>query len=118
MIAEEVVQAFVAAQERLDLDGSVALMTDDVIYHNIPFEPIVGRDNVRAYLAGWPVDSCVWEMRNIATRGNVVLTERIDYFTRGKDTITVPVMGAFEIVDGKIAHWRDYFDRAALKPRS
>jgi limonene-1,2-epoxide hydrolase len=25
-------------------------------------------------------------------------------------------MGAFEVVDGKIAHWRDYFDMKSLTP--
>lgn len=116
MDAEAVVLAFVAAQERLDLDGAVALMTDDVVYHNMPLKPVTGRDAVRAYLAKWPMDSCVWEMRNIAVRGNVVLTERIDRFTSDGARITIPVMGAFEIVDGRIAHWRDYFDMKALAP--
>jgi limonene-1,2-epoxide hydrolase len=116
MEAEAVVLALAAAQERLDLDGSVALLSEDVVYHNIPLKPVVGREAVRAYLAKWPMDSCVWEMRNIAVRGNVVLTERVDRFTSGNDRITVPVMGAFEVVDGKIAHWRDYFDMKSLTP--
>lgn len=116
MDAEAVVLAFVAAQERMDLDASVALMTEDVVYHNIPLKPVTGRQAVRDYLAQWPMDSCVWEMRNIAVRGNVVLTERIDRFTNGADRITIPVMGAFEIEGGLIAHWRDYFDMKALKP--
>jgi limonene-1,2-epoxide hydrolase len=39
-----------------------------------------------------------------------VLTERVDVFTTPTATIELPVMGTFEVVDGKIAAWRDYFD--------
>lgn len=42
-----------------------------------------------------------------------VLTERLETF-RSKASpakvVELHVMGAFEIRDGKIAHWRDYFD--------
>jgi len=47
---------------------------------------------------------------NIAGNGNVVLTERIDHFHRAAGVIDLPVMGTFEVRDGKIAAWRDYFD--------
>jgi limonene-1,2-epoxide hydrolase len=118
MGAEETVLAFVEAWNALDYDRIYALMSDDIFYHNMPLKPVVGRDAVRAYMAAWPVDACEWAILNIASRGNIVLTERVDHFVRGDDRITVPVMGAFEVVDGKIARWRDYFDMGALKPEA
>jgi limonene-1,2-epoxide hydrolase catalytic subunit len=42
----------------------------------------------------------------------VVLTERVDWLGRGNQTAPIPVMGAFEVHDGLIHHWRDYFDQA------
>ena len=42
--------------------------------------------------------------------GDVVLTERVDVFVYPDKTIELPVMGTFEVRDGKIAAWRDYFD--------
>jgi limonene-1,2-epoxide hydrolase len=39
-----------------------------------------------------------------------VLTERVDAFISGERTIELPVMGTFEVRDGLIAAWRDYFD--------
>ena len=39
-----------------------------------------------------------------------MLTERIDVFRMGETTIELPVMGIFEVRDGLIAAWRDYFD--------
>lgn len=116
MDAEQTVLAFVDAWNRLDEDRIYGLMADDIVYHNMPLQPVAGIEAVRAHLAAWPVDECEWIVSNIAVRGNVVLTERIDHFRRGAERITVPVMGAFEVMDGKIAHWRDYFDMGALKP--
>ena len=116
MSAEETVLAFVDAWNALDEARIYALMSDDIVYHNMPLEPVVGCEAVRANLAAWPVDEAEWTVLNIAVRGDVVLTERVDRFRRGGRWITVPVMGAFEVIDGKITHWRDYFDMSALKP--
>ena len=49
-------------------------------------------------------------MRNIAAVGDTVLTERVDVFHLPNGKIELPVMGTFEVKDGKIAAWRDYFD--------
>lgn len=118
MDAEETVLAFVEAWNALDQDRIHALMAEDIFYHNMPLKPVRGRAAVHAHLAAWPVDACEWSVINIATNGNVVLTERVDRFVRGEDRITVPVMGAFEVTDGLITHWRDYFDMGALKPEA
>ena len=50
-----------------------------------------------------------------ARTGNIVMNERTDVMRR-KDggAIPLPVTGVFEIVDGKIAKWRDYFDMATV----
>jgi limonene-1,2-epoxide hydrolase len=118
MNAEETVLAFVEAWNRLDQDRIYALMADDIVYHNMPLQPVTGRAAVRDHLDAWPVDECEWEVLHIAARGNVVLTERVDRFRRGDDRIVVPVMGTFEVADGRITRWRDYFDLRATKPLS
>ena len=50
----------------------------------------------------------------VATTGDKVLTERIDHMVAadGRVLFSAPVMGIFEIADGRIAAWRDYFDSA------
>ena len=50
----------------------------------------------------------------MAAAGDVVLTERIDHIGSGDVSFPVPVMGVFEVRDGKIARWRDYFDTGLL----
>ena len=46
----------------------------------------------------------------ISADGPVVLTERVDVFVMPSKRIEIPVMGSFEVHDGKIRAWRDYFD--------
>lgn len=51
----------------------------------------------------------------------VVMTERVDHFLVGNKQIHVPCMGVFELSDGKISAWRDYWDATqfeAQMPRS
>jgi limonene-1,2-epoxide hydrolase len=47
---------------------------------------------------------------NIAADGPVVMTERVDVFQLPAKTFELPVMGIFEVGDGTIKAWRDYFD--------
>jgi limonene-1,2-epoxide hydrolase len=82
------------------------------VYHNIPIAPVTGREAIRDTIAGFTagVDSVEFRVLHIAAKDSVVLTERVDAFITPTITIELPVMGTFEIVDGKIAAWRDYFD--------
>jgi limonene-1,2-epoxide hydrolase len=51
-------------------------------------------------------------MKNIAANGGVVLTERVDILTGPWVHMEIWVCGTFEVKDGKITLWRDYFDLA------
>ena len=43
--------------------------------------------------------------------GNLVMNERTDVMRRTNGgRVELPVMGTFEVRDGRIAAWRDYFD--------
>ena len=57
-------------------------------------------------------------MLHSAANGDVVLNERVDRFDMGGTEVSVQVMGVFEIRDGKIARWRDYFDMASFQKQS
>src|SRR4051794_36415179 len=48
---------------------------------------------------------------NIAANGPVVMTERVDVFRLPGKSFELQVMGTFEVSDGKIHAWRDYFDQ-------
>lgn len=104
-------RSFLAAWNANDLDRVVSCLHEDVCYHNIPLEPIHGRAAVDTYLRSQGgFDWVDWKLLAFAENGAVVLTERIDEFGRGGRSISLPVMGAFEIEGGVIKAWRDYFD--------
>jgi len=114
--AESVVRAFSEAFAKHDAEALRPFLADDVVYHNIPMDPVVGADAAVAFLAGFLAMCDRMEIENlhVAVRGNVVLTERIDTFVLGATVAPLPVMGTFEVTDGKISAWRDYFDMAQV----
>jgi limonene-1,2-epoxide hydrolase len=108
----EIVTDFCAAFDRLDWNRIHALLADDIVYHNIPMEPVHGLEAFKAAYAAFPVSEARFEIHHIAASADVVLTERTDRFLLAGKPIVIRVMGVFEIRDDKIAVWRDYFDLA------
>jgi limonene-1,2-epoxide hydrolase len=110
--AEQVVRDLCDAFEKHDAQAFRPFLTDDVVYHNMPMDPAVGIEAAVAFIEGFfgMCESMEIEMLHLAVHGNVVLTERIDTFHVGAITAPLPVMGTFEVRDGKVAAWRDYFD--------
>jgi limonene-1,2-epoxide hydrolase len=108
------VQRFCDAFSRRDPDEILEFFTDDAVYHNIPMPAMTGKPAIRNVLDMFlkPAQSAEFAMLHIAADGDVVHTERIDRFDIAGKKIELPVAGVFEIKDGKIAAWRDYFDMA------
>jgi limonene-1,2-epoxide hydrolase len=112
------VENFIAAWNRYDLDAIEAMVTPDIVYHNIPMQPCIGLDAFRTFIRSFQAVSASWETHAIAASGNAVLTERTDKFVLADGSlISIRVMGTFEIAGDKIAKWRDYFDPAEIVPK-
>jgi limonene-1,2-epoxide hydrolase len=110
---EAIVREFCAAWPEHSIDKLLTYFTDDALYHNMPMAPVTGKDGIREILNMFiPADDVEAEILHLATRGNLVFTERIDRMTIGGKRVVLPCAGVFEIRDGKIAVWRDYFDLA------
>ena len=114
MTPQATVEAFIGHWNACDIDAMLALCADDIVYHNIPMEPIHTAAAMRTMVEGFLADiaACDWKTHAIAASGNTVLTERTDGFTfKDGRRAAIRVMGTFEIgADGRIAAWRDYFD--------
>ena len=110
--AEQVVRDFCAAASTRDSEVLRGFFSEDIVYHNIPMEPAVGIDATMAVIDMFVTmcEALDFEIHHLASDGSTVMTERTDHFTMKGKTAPLPVMGAFNVVDGKITAWRDYFD--------
>jgi limonene-1,2-epoxide hydrolase len=108
----DVVREFCAAFAAKDLKTIERLLDDAAVYHNVGMEPAVGKEASLASITGFidMAESLVFEIHRLAAEGGTVLTERTDTFTMNGVTAPIAVMGAFEVRDGLIVAWRDYFD--------
>jgi limonene-1,2-epoxide hydrolase len=108
----DTVRRFCAAWSNISPDELADFFADDAVYHNIPMDPVTGRDAIRSFIGAFigGVEKIEFQVRNVVADGPIVMTERVDVFVLPHGTIDLPVMGAFEVRDGKIAAWRDYFD--------
>ena len=110
----EIIRAFIAAWSRLDPDELVSYFTPDGTYYNMPIGPVSGHDKLRPFIANFlgSWTSTNWDILNIVASGDVVIAERLDRTRVGDTPVDLPCCGVFEMRDGKIALWRDYFDMA------
>lgn len=109
---EQLILDFCNAWSRRNIDELLGYFTPDAVYHNIPLEPLKGIDAIRSTLEMFaaPAEHIEFEMLALASNGDLVFTERVDRFRiLGKD-VALPVAGVFEVRNGKIVAWRDYFD--------
>lgn len=92
-------------------------------YRNIPIDgdlhrgPDEAHDILSRFARSWSirlrVDHLVGDER-------IVMTERTEFFDHRAGTkpgFALPVMGTFELRNGKITAWRDYFERSHLRLR-
>lgn len=115
---DQLIKDFVAAWGSLNIDRIMDFFTEDAVYINIPMEPAnEGKAAIRGFIEGFAgnCSSIEFVIHNQVAAGNSVMNERTDKITMGDNTIELPVMGVFEIRDGKISAWRDYFDMGPFK---
>jgi limonene-1,2-epoxide hydrolase len=111
-----VVRAFLADLERLDLDAACGHLAPDVVYENVSLPPAQGLGATRRVLGMLTARATGFRAENhrIVADGPVVLTERTDTIELGRLRTSFWVCGTFEVHDGAITLWRDYFDWAAV----
>ncbi len=108
----KLVTDFCRAWSNRNIEELVAYFSEDAVYHNMPMPPMKGKPAIQVILSQIiaPASAIEFEIRHVAESGNVVFTERIDRFHMGGKKVELPVAGVFEMKDGKIVAWRDYFD--------
>ena len=108
-----VVEGFLYALQDEDLDSLAAVLDENIVYQNVGLPIINGRHRVLNLLRrGLDMRSAGFEVKihRIAAEGTSVLTERTDALIFGAFRAQFWVCGVFEVRNGKITLWRDYFD--------
>jgi limonene-1,2-epoxide hydrolase len=117
---EQIVLDFLQAAygERMDIDAMTALMADGFVWQlHVPLSPVVvGRDAARAELEKHSQLSTGMiegsEIRTVVSNSDTVVVERVDVNAMNGVPVTFNVTAIFEVHDGAITHWREYWDTA------
>ena len=114
---EQVIRDFCAAWSRLDPGELAGYFTEDGCYYNMPSQPVRGRGNVEQMIKGFTANwtETTWDLINISSAGNLVFAERVDRTKTTRGNVDLPCTGVFELENGKIKEWRDYFDLATFQ---
>jgi limonene-1,2-epoxide hydrolase len=111
---EQTIRDFIAAWSRLDVDEIASYFAADGVYHNMPFKPVKGHADLQVFIANFVKDwtKTDWEIVTLISAGDTIVAERLDRTKIGEHSVDLPCCGIFEMRDGKIRVWRDYFDMA------
>ncbi len=105
------VETFLYALQDEDFDTANGLLSDDIAWQNVGFPTIRGRERIinlmRRSQGRYRFEV---KIHRVAAEGNDVLTERTDALVFGPLRLQFWVCGVFEVYDGRITLWRDYFD--------
>ena len=117
---EELVNEFIAKLVARDLQGAAAMVTEDFEYDNVPMGKAFGPQALTDTLNGF-FGMCTgidWQILRQTSSGDLthgtVLNERDDRVEIHGRWTTLPVAGVFEIKNGKLTLWRDYFDKQTI----
>lgn len=114
---ERLIRDFIAAWSRLDAAELASYFTEDGCYINVPSQRACGRANVETFIRGFisTWTETVWEVRALVAAGDIVIAERLDKTKTTRGNVDLPCVGIFEVRDGRIKEWRDYFDLATFR---
>lgn len=105
------VQRFLFALADEDFDTVESLAAPELVWQNVGLPSIRGRRRIMGLLRrGEGKVGFAVTFHRIAADGDTVLTERTDAIIIGPLRLQFWVCGAFELRDGQITLWRDYFD--------
>lgn len=109
---QQIVERYLDALRENRLADAMALVSEDIVYTNVSMPTIHGRRRVEKVFKNFEHDWASFDYVNhcIAQNGTAVLTERTDALVLGRFRFQFWVCGTFEVVDGQIVLWRDYFD--------
>ena len=120
--AKTIVTDFLMSWGGRDIDRIMSFFAPNAVYHNVPVAPIEGTKAIREIFVAFldAFETIALDIVTIAGETDLVLAERVDRFTlkNGGKYFELPVNGVFELKDGKIHRFSDYFDLQTFESRS
>ena len=108
MQPRDVVNAWVEAFNRGDIDALVALYSEDAVNHQVAECPVRGREAIRKmFVEGFATAEMVCVPENIFQDGEWVILEWCD-------PLGLRGCGSFHVIHGKIAFQRGYWDKLSF----
>ena len=116
----EFVTRFIENIEQSHFTAAMDMVADDCEYDNVPFTKVFGKDAIVGILSDFlaAATKVEWLIHHQVSNGDmdhgVVMNERTDRFEIDGRWVEFDIAGLFVISEGKIALWRDYFDKEAF----
>ncbi|ORA27721.1 limonene-1,2-epoxide hydrolase family protein [Mycobacterium aquaticum] len=105
------VEIFLNALQDQDFETAENALAQNLVYQNVGLPTIYGRNRtVKLFRSMQGRVGFEVKIHRIAADGASVLTERTDALIIGPLRLQFWVCGVFEVHDGRITLWRDYFD--------
>ena len=105
------VEGFLNALQDADYEAADAALDDNLVYENVGLPSIHGRARTMKLFRQMDGRAALEvKIHRIAADGAAVLTERTDALIIGPLRMQFWVCGVFEVHNGRITLWRDYFD--------
>ena len=105
------VEGFLNALQDDDFEAAEAALDDNLVYENVGLPTIRGRARaIKLFRQMEGRAAFEVKIHRIAADGAAVLTERTDALIVGPLRLQFWVCGVFEVHNGRITLWRDYFD--------
>ncbi|WP_019969272.1 limonene-1,2-epoxide hydrolase family protein [Mycobacterium sp. 141] len=105
------VEIFLNALQDEDFDTAENALAQNLVYQNVGLPTIYGRNRtVKLFRSMQGRVGFEVKIHRIAADGASVLTERTDALIFGPLRLQFWVCGVFEVHEGRITLWRDYFD--------
>jgi limonene-1,2-epoxide hydrolase len=101
---DSMIREFISLLVSRNLEAAAAMVTDDFEYDNVPMGKSFGPQAIADTLNGF-FSMCTgidWE---------ILRDDRVEIHGRWA---TLPVAGVFEVRNGKISLWRDYYDKQTI----
>ena len=113
----DIVRHFLKSMEVGDYDTALSLVSETCEYTNPPpLGTVHGPAAIRGLLEPFFAPTLENDLNIVreATAGPIVFVERLDRHRLADKWVELPVTGAFEVHNGRITVWRDYFDAATI----